>query len=137
MRHQTAAKDGSSVIDLAFYAGRYMDSCDWKPFFKAVYERNPVSVAYFHDRAMSDVYDELVSWPGESIYDGNRLALPDEVINFKRGDGIEKAISMANVARSRHLKVSFKQDGAHVVVLVGDDNFEFSSLKSLIIGDEN
>ncbi len=137
MRHQTAAKDASSVIDLAFYAGRYMDSCDWKPYFKAVYERNPVSVAYFHDRAMSDVYDELVSWPGESIYDGNRLALPDEVVNFKRGDGIEKAFTLANVARSRHFKVSFKQDGARVVVLVGDDKFEFASLKSLIIEDEN
>ena len=138
MRHQTlGAKDASSVIDLAFYAGRYMDSCDWRPFFKAAYERNPVSVAYFHDREMSDVYDELKSWPGESIYDANRLALPDEVVNFKRGDGIEKAITLANVSRSRHFQVSFRQYGGLVVVIAGDDKFEFSSLKNLIIKDEN
>jgi hypothetical protein len=29
------------IADLAFYAGRFMDSCDWKPFFKAAFERNP------------------------------------------------------------------------------------------------
>ena len=133
IRHQSSGEDAPSVIDLAFYAGRYMDSCDWSPFFKAAYERNPVSVTYFHDRDLCDVYNELKSWPDESIYDGNRLALPDEVVNFKRGDGIEKGITLANVAKSRHMQVSFKQDGAHVFVLAGGDKFEFSSEKNLLI----
>jgi len=34
--------------------------------------------------------------PDESIYDGNRLALPDEVWNFGRGDGIEKAFLLGD-----------------------------------------
>ena len=34
--------------------------------------------------------------PDESIYDGKRLALPDEVWNFRRGDGIEKALLLAD-----------------------------------------
>jgi hypothetical protein len=34
--------------------------------------------------------------PDESIYDSNRMALPDEVWNFRRGDGIEKAFLLAD-----------------------------------------
>ncbi len=126
-------KDAPSVIELAFYAGRYMDFCEWKPFFKAAFERNPVSLAYFLEKRLGEVYDELKSWPDESIYDANRLALPDEVVNFKRGDGIEKAITLVNVARSRHIQTSIKQNGEKVVVLAGKDEFEFSTLKNLMI----
>ena len=37
-----------------------------------------------------------------SIYDGPaRLAQPDEVWNFRRGDGFEKALLVANVLRAR------------------------------------
>jgi hypothetical protein len=136
IRDQTSGiKDAPSVIELAFYAGRYMDYCEWKPFFKAAYERNPVSVTYFREKEIGEIYDELKSWPGESIYDANRLALPDEVVNFKRGDGIEKAITLANVAKSRNFHVSYKQNGVNVVVLAGEDLFEFSTSKNLIIPD--
>jgi len=127
--------DAVSAVDLAFYAGRYMDSCDWKPFFKAVFERNPVSVGYFKGKELSEVYRELTSWSGESIYDGNRLALPDEVVNFRRGDGIEQAIVLANVTRHRSLQVSFEQNKDHVRVLAGDDSFEFGTFKSLVLPD--
>ncbi len=34
--------------------------------------------------------------PDQSIYDDQRLALPDEVWNFRRGDGIEKALLLAD-----------------------------------------
>jgi hypothetical protein len=122
-----------SVVDLAFYTGRYMDSCDWKPFFKAVFERNPVSVSYFRGKELNEVHRELTSWPGESIYDGNRLALPDEVVNFKRGDGIEKAIVLANVARSRSIQFSSSQSGGEMTVLAGDKSFEFNSSKNLVL----
>lgn len=44
----------------------------------------------------------------ESIYDGARLAQPDEVWNYQTGDGLEKAILLANVWRARH---SSKSDG--------------------------
>ena len=38
-----------------------------------------------------------------SIYDGKRLAQPDEVANFQTGDGVEKAFLLANVIRERGL----------------------------------
>jgi len=36
-----------------------------------------------------------------SIYDGKRLAQPDEVANYQTGDGLEKAFLLANVMRQR------------------------------------
>ncbi|MEI7725138.1 MAG: hypothetical protein WCK09_08535 [Bacteroidota bacterium] len=123
----------SLIADLAFYAGRYMDSCDWKPFFKAVFERNPVSIEQFRDREMQQVFEQMQSWPNESIYDGNRLALPDEVVNFQRGDGIEKAITLMNIAKSRHLEFTFKQNPGTITVNAGFEKFEFTSGKNLTI----
>jgi hypothetical protein len=92
----------SLIADLAFYAGRYMDRCDWKPFLKAVLERNPVARVHFGDSSPEEVFQELTGWPGESIYDGNRLATPDEVVNFKRGDGMEKALTLATILMFRN-----------------------------------
>jgi hypothetical protein len=123
----------SLIADLAFYAGRFMDSCDWKPFFKAAFERNPVSIEHFHDMELKDVHEQLQSWPNESIYDGNRLALPDEVVNFKRGDGIEKAITLANIAKARHLEVSWEQHGDIVSIRHGKVKFDFNTTKKLLI----
>lgn len=123
----------ASVADLAFYAGRFMDSCDWKPFFKAAFERNPVSVGFFREMDLQAIFSNMQSWPSDSIYDGNRLALPDEVVNFQRGDGIEKAITLANVARSRHLQVTFRQNGQLLTVQAGTEKFEFSSSKKLVV----
>ena len=92
---------GASAFDLALYAGRWMEYCDWGPFLKAAMERNPVSIAYFREKDPKQVSEQLARWPDESIYEGNRLSMPDEVVNFKRGDGIEKALTLANIIRSR------------------------------------
>ncbi len=132
---ETAVGKASSVVDLAFYAGRYMDSCDWRPFFKAAFERNPVSVNYFHGKVLAEVYNELASWCGESIYDANRMALPDEVVNFNRGDGIEKAITLANVARARKISISMQQNGTQFTLSAGEESFDFTSSKRLILPD--
>jgi len=122
-------------IDLAFYAGRYMDVCDWEPFFKAAFERNPVSVDYFRDLDLNHVFEKLNEWPSESIYDGTRLALPDEVVNFQRGDGIEKAITLANIARSRNLHPDITQCDDSVTVKVNHQTFVFVTGKQLKIGN--
>ncbi|MEI7500803.1 MAG: hypothetical protein WCK84_10190 [Bacteroidota bacterium] len=124
---------GSLIADLAFYAGRYMDSCDWKPFFKAAFERNPVSIEQFCDLDLIDIYNQLLAWPNESIYDGNRLALPDEVVNFRRGDGIEKALTLVNVAKARHIEVLWEQRADKVTIRLGKIRFDFSTLKKLVI----
>ena len=123
----------SLIADLAFYAGRFLDSCDWKPFFKAAFERNPVSIELFRDTDLALLYQQLQTWPDESIYDGNRLALPDEVVNFQRGDGIEKALTMVNIAKSRHIDVSWEQQAGKVIIRHGQEKYLFTTLKQLIV----
>jgi hypothetical protein len=122
----------SLVADLAFYAGRHMDSCDWAPFLKAAFERNPVSIDQFREDELPLVFEKLNTLPGESIYSGNRLAQPDEVVNFSRGDGIEKAICLANVIASRNkgaeIILEFHSSTATVKWL--HQKFSFHSLKS-------
>ena len=125
------SESASLIADLAFYAGRYMDSCDWQPFFKAAFERNPVSIDYFHDLDLPAIYTQLISWPNDSIYDGNRLALPDEVVNYQRGDGIEKAIALMNIAKSRHIDVACEQHEGSFSIMHGKAHYDFKTMKKL------
>ena len=78
-----------------------MDKIDWLPFIKAAIERNPVCFTDLNEKNISEVYNILLEMPDESIYEGQRLALPDEVWNFKRGDGIEKALLLADFLSNR------------------------------------
>jgi hypothetical protein len=121
----------SVTADLAFYAGRYMDSCDWKPLLKAAFERNPVSVDFFMEMNPEETYKTLESWTEESIYEGNRVALPDEVINYRRGDGIEKAITFMNILKSRHFAVSVEQLGNTIHVKAEGIKYSFKTQKEL------
>jgi hypothetical protein len=123
----------SVTADLAFYAFRQMDSCEWKPFLKAAFERNPVAVDFFMEMTPEEAYKHLTSWSDESIYEGNRLALPDEVVNFQRGDGMEKAITLMNVLRSRRFteKIQLVQTGSNLRVSVGHAAYHFTTQKSL------
>jgi hypothetical protein len=90
------------TADLAFYAWRDLTRTPYAPFVKAALERNPVSLAGAAEMSESDLASLLAAWPGDSIYEGPaRLAQPDEVWNFRRGDGLEKALLMANVLRHR------------------------------------
>jgi len=120
--------------ELALYTGRYMDYCDWDPFLKAVMERNPVSVAYFRQMELPEVYSRILEWPNESIYEGNRLALPDEVVNFGRGDGIEKALTLANVIRSRdkRSRISLSIDNQTIILKCSGETFPFISSKRFV-----
>jgi hypothetical protein len=73
----------------------------------------------------------LKEMPDESIYDGKRLAQPDEVWNFKRGDGIEKAILLANfilnTIKNAELQLNIK--GSQVVLKQKDKQYIFNSKK--------
>jgi hypothetical protein len=113
------------TADLAFYAGRQMDCCDWKPFLKAAFERNPVSVDHFREMELAQVYEVLSGWPDESVYEGNGIAMPDEVVNYCRGDGVEKAITFANIARSRHLDLIHENQEKKIILKTGHRRFEF------------
>ena len=126
-------RETNPTADLAFYAGRFMDSCDWKPFMKAVYERNPVSIEFFIEKTPDDIYAVLKSWPDESIYEKNRLAMPDEVVNFRQGDGLEKAITLMNVLKSRHGDPHLTCYDSKVKIKAAGGAFEFNSPKGFDI----
>lgn len=120
----------NTTANLAFYAFRDMTSCDWQPFIKAAIERCPVSIDATKDMTIAQAFDWLTAMPNVSIYDNNRLAQPDEVANYKTGDGIEKAFTLANIIHSRDAKkeITIKIDSDKVVVKAGTI-FEFSSSK--------
>jgi hypothetical protein len=110
-----------------------MDSCDWQPFLKAAFERNPVSVFYFREQSLEMVYETLLHWPDDSIYGEEQLALPDEVVNFKRGDGLEKMITFINIAKARHLDISAEQNGSKLIIRTGNEKFAFETKKKIIL----
>ena len=97
-----AQRATNPVVDLAFYAFRDLSRTDWAPFLKAAMERSPVSAAGAKELDDAALEARLREWPDESIYDGARCAQPDEVWNYRRGDGFEKALCLAAVLRTRH-----------------------------------
>lgn len=96
IRSVTDLRDKSEMALLTMYVYRQMDLIDWLPYIKASMERNPVCFSDLENMLVDEVYGILKKLPDESIYDGNRLALPDEVWNFRRGDGLEKAVLLAD-----------------------------------------
>jgi hypothetical protein len=79
-----------------------MSQCAWAPFVKAALERCPVALEMTQTMTVDQVYAWLLGMRNMSIYDAQRLAQPDEVVNFKSGDGLEKAFVLANVIQHRH-----------------------------------
>ena len=71
--------------------------------------------------------------PNESIYEENRLALPDEVWNFQRGDGIEKAFLLADfiILKNNDALVLIEINNKNVKLRSGNEIYYFSSGKSL------
>jgi len=125
-------REQSTTADLAFYAFRDMDSCDWRPFVKAAIERSPVSLEMVKSMPVEAVYEWLSRMKEVSIYDGNRLAQPDEVANYNTGDGLEKAFLMANVLRHRNPELALHLEVDHSSVLLrGAREYPFVSAKSL------
>lgn len=120
------------VADLAFYAYRDLSRCDWRPYLKASVQRCPVSVANTINLDIKAVYAYLRTIADESIYDNQRLAHPDEVENFKRADGVEKAVYLANVILSRYpeeeIKISL--DGETVMLDFKNESYRFKSAKN-------
>jgi len=95
-------RQSNTTADLAFYSYRDMESCSWLPFVKAAVQRNPVSIQMVKAMSIKEIYAWLEQMKDDSIYDGRRLAQPDEVANYKTGDGLEKAFLLANVIRERN-----------------------------------
>jgi hypothetical protein len=129
----TGNRDNSETAQLALYVYRQMDIIDWEPFIKAAVERNPVSFTDLNERTSYEVYSILKELPIESIYDGNRLALPDEVWNFRRGDGVEKAFLLADfiLHNDKNATVTLSIDNKEVFLSCASHQFHFISNKNL------
>ncbi|MHC4232551.1 MAG: hypothetical protein ACYSTW_08120 [Planctomycetota bacterium] len=125
-------RDKNITADLAFYAYRDMTRCDWRPFVKAAVERCPVSIEKHTNNSIDQVYNQLSGMPNESIYDGPRLAQPDEVINYNTGDGIEKAFVLANILcrRKSDAVIQINVDEANAIVK-SDKEYVFATSKGL------
>jgi len=125
-------RQSNPTVDLAFYSYRDMESCNWVPFVKAAVERNPVSIRMVKAMSIKEIYAWLEQMKDGSIYDGRRLAQPDEVANYKTGDGLEKAFLLANVIRERNPEqdVEIIADN-NLVILKGRYEYRFVSTKGL------
>jgi len=125
-------RQSNTTAGLAFYSYRDMESCNWMPFVKAAVQRNPVSVQMAKAMSVEEIYEWLEQMKNTSIYDGKRLAQPDEVANYKTGDGLEKAFLLANVIRERkpeqNIEIITDQND---VMLKGQGEHRFVSTKGL------
>jgi hypothetical protein len=122
----------SETADLAFYAYRDMTRCEWEPAVKAAVERNPVSIEAAKNMSVDEVFAWLKQMENVSIYDGTRLAQPDELANYARGDGIEKALTFANILLNRQSDDEIRIEvNGHDVVLKHQKEYRFTSSKNL------
>jgi hypothetical protein len=130
----TGLVEKSETALLTMYVYRQMDRLDWIPFVKASIERNPVCFTDMEGLSVMEVYLILTNLTNESIYDGNRLALPDEVWNFRRGDGIEKAFLLADfiIQRKPEGLIEIKIVNEMVILKYEKEDYVFSSLKTFM-----
>jgi hypothetical protein len=124
-------RQSNPTVDLAFYAYRDMESCKWEPFVKAAMERNPASIKTAEAMSLEETHAWLEQMRNTSIYDGKRLAQPDEVTNFMTGDGLEKAFLLANVISERNPEQDIEIiTDKKQVILKGQDEYRFESAKN-------
>ncbi len=123
----------NSTAELAFYAFRDLEKTSPLPFLKAAFRRNPVSYFCLKGKKSGDIFDTLDEMENSSIYPGEtRLAQPDEVWNFGRGDGIEKALLAASVLqRQGEDKVTLTIDSDKTLLESGKIRKSFKTLKKL------
>lgn len=126
-------RDKNVSADLAFYAFRDFSRTKWEPFIKAALERNPVSIAQYQGLSEDELISKLSSMPNESIYDGPRMAQPDEVCNYQRGDGFERAICLANILKHKNSERIINISALNEYIEINFDNktIRFPSNKGL------
>ena len=101
-----ALRSANRCAALAPYAARELGETEAGPFVQAALMRNPVSRTALHGLAPSAALARIAALEGESIYDGpSRLAQPDEVWNFGRGDGLEKCLLAANALGGTEIRI--------------------------------
>jgi len=133
IQYLESLRSSHRVADLAFYASRDLTTTDWNPFLKAAFERNPVCIDGTKALSDNELIQAIETLPNESIYDGSRVAQPDEAWNFQRGDGLERAITLITIWRSRHPgeSIELAANGNQIVLKLGSKELHFDSTKGL------
>ena len=129
-----AIRAQNAVANLAFYAYRDLTRTEPEPFLRSALERNPVSIAGATALTEAQVLKRVADMPNESIYDGpGRLAQPDEVWNYGRGDGVERAILLADILHARAPEKKIVVEVAPTAAKLSMDGrkVEFKSAKQL------
>ncbi len=128
-----AIRDQNPLADLAFHAYRDLSRNDPAAFLKAAIERNPVCIEGTKSLDPDDIYNRICAMPADSIYeDDGRLAQPDEVWNYGRGDGLEKAVMLAGILHSRQDgKLVIRIEDNRVSLETGSRSFSFTTAKGL------
>ncbi|MHB1335297.1 MAG: hypothetical protein ACYCXQ_04990 [Candidatus Humimicrobiaceae bacterium] len=126
-------RDKNPTADLAFYSYRDFSKISWEPFLKAAIERNPVSIEACEKLSDAEVINIIENIPNQSIYDGFRIAQPDEVWNYRRGDGLERAICLANILKNRNnnLNIDINVEKDHVAIIINEKTITWPSYKGL------
>ncbi len=122
------------IADLAFFAYRDLRKTEVEPFLIAAINRNPVSIEGTKDYKINETINLIQSFLSESIYpEGGRIAQPDEVWNYKRGDGIEKALLLANIINYKNPSGDISISVSHQVAVLksGNTEIKFPSTKNL------
>jgi hypothetical protein len=122
------------MADMAFHAYRDLSRAEAEPFILAAIQRNPVSIEGAKKMDVDAVAGMLGALPNESIYDeSSRLAQPDEVWNYGRGDGVEKAVLLANILRNRMSaeKIAVEVAPDKAICKAGGKDYGFVSSKAL------
>ena len=135
-----SVRNDNEVAALAFYAYRDLSSVEPQPFLKASLERNPVSLEKTHEMALPDIFEKIENMPDESIYEGRaRLAQPDEVWNFGRGDGLEKAVLLLNIIKTRQADTECRIEisDTEAVVCVDENRYSFVTEKHVVQPGDN
>ncbi len=137
IRRLEAIRGRNVMAEMAFHAYRDLGRVEAGPFLKAAMERCPVSVEGSKDLSLAEVVGRIRVMADESIYDeAGRLAQPDEVWNYGRGDGVEKALLLANILKHREPGLVLRLEvGPEKVRLTGwAEPVEFPTGKGLVSG---
>jgi len=132
--HLESLRDGNRMADMAFYAYRDLNRTEAEPFVLAAIQRNPVTLDKSRELTLEQILERLDTMEDCSIYDEQgRLAQPDEVWNFHRGDGAEKALVLANILRHRNPleKLHIAVDDTEVILYTAEKNYTFASCKGI------
>jgi hypothetical protein len=124
----------NETADLAFHAYRDVNRTGAEAYLFGALRRSPVSIDAVAGIGEEDVVARIRALPDESIYDEpGRLAQPDEVWNFGRGDGVEKAVLLANILRARKPDEprELVLDAGRAILRTPVGSYEFASTKGL------